>query len=319
MNEIKAKNTKQESLFIEFRGKKYSFSTKSLIIFPVGTFLLAILMIQFFGIRENNWLHEIITKHSVFLMNLLFNVEAEALFLPENYFPWHIDIPGSVRTYINNGCTYITSMSIFTAINIFIPHSQDAKTKEDIIWRKTINIIASLILIYIFNIFRIAIQVYLYHLGNPWSIVHDSVLTYFIIVIWHILIFLFCNIKTPEIFISIYYLGKFIYNKLRKENVVETYAYLKQRGQNGKYNGAWNLFKREQLSLNLIKINDIDSRLIQFLKENRHKYTAKAIKNRLFNQQDKVTVDLLEKKLQILLNAEMVLLEKFNGNTYYFI
>ncbi|MFX0023844.1 MAG: hypothetical protein ACFE9S_16075 [Candidatus Hermodarchaeota archaeon] len=319
MRVIKTKNIQKERLSLKFRGKKYAFSIKSLILFPIGTFILASLMIQFFSIRENNWLHEIIAKHSVFLMNFLFNVEAEALYLPEYYFPWHIDIPGSIRTYINNGCTYITSMSIFTAIFIFTPPSQDPKTRGNIVWRKTVNIITSLILIYIFNIFRIATQNYLYHLGYPWSIVHDSLLTYTIIVIVHILIFMFCNIKTPEIFISIYYSGNLIYQELRKHNIAKNFPNLKKNRQKIRYAEEKNLYERKPVSLNIIIIDGFDSRLIQFLKENKHKYTAKAIKNRLFNQQDKVTVDFLEKKLQILLNAKKVLSESFNGRNYYFI
>lgn len=319
MKLIKAKDEKKESLSLKFKGKKYSFSTRSLILFPIGTYILANLIIQFFGMKQNNWLHEIIAKHSVFLMNLFFNVEAEALFLPEYYFPWFISIPDSVRTYMTNGCTYIPSMSIFTAIIIFTPHSKDTKTKEDIIWRKTKDIIATLILIYTFNIFRIAIQNYLFHLGFAWKTVHDSVLTYTIVVIVHILIFLSCNRKIPELFVSIYYAGKIIYINLRKVNPGETYTYLKQIDQKGKYNEERKLFKKDGMSLNLIKIYDIDSRLIQFLKENRHKYTAIAIKNRVFNQHEKVTEDLLEDLLQFLLSTKTVLSENYKGKTYYYI
>jgi exosortase/archaeosortase family protein len=207
----------KDRLIIEFKGKKYCFSLLSLIIFPIGTIIFAILVIKFFGMRENFWYHEIITKHSVFLINILFKVSVNASYSPENYFPWSIDFPGNRGTFINTGCTYIISMSIYAAMIIFTPNSKDPKTNEDIIWRKTKSILFSLTLIYVFNIFRIALQNYLYYLGNPWSIIHDSTLTYLIIVMIHIFVFLFCNRKIPELFVSVYYSGKLLYITLKEK------------------------------------------------------------------------------------------------------
>jgi len=210
---IKERNKKRP--VIEVKGKDYSFSTTALILFPIGTIILAVLMIRFLEMKENFWLHELITKHAVFILNSFFNLGAEALYLPEYYYPWHIDFPGGVTTYIDCGCTGITAMSIFIAIVICTPHSQDPKTSEDVIWRKTVDIIATLILIYLFNIFRIAIQFYLYHLGFGWYIIHDSLAALLVSVVVHIFIFLFCNKYIPEWYISIYYSAKLIYNRAK--------------------------------------------------------------------------------------------------------
>lgn len=224
MTNMRNETKKKRNLEIVFKGKKYSFSIRALIMFPIGSIILAVLMIRFLEMRENFWWQEITTKHAVFILNLCFNVGAEALFLPQYYFPWHIDIPGSVRTYINHGCTYITSISIFIAIIICTPHSQDPRTKEDIIWRKLKDIIFTLTIIYIFNIFRIAIQNYLYHIGFAWKLIHDSLAVLSIIVAVHIFTFLLCNNYIPEWYISIYYSAKLIYNGIRaKPDSQKTY------------------------------------------------------------------------------------------------
>ena len=313
---MKNRAKKQKRPVIEFRGKKYSFSTRALILFPVGIIILAVPMIQFFEVTEIIWLQELFGKIQVFFLNFIFNLGAQTMYLPEYSCPWEITIPGNVTVYINNGCTGLTAMTIFVAVIICTPHSQDPKTNEDILWRKSINIIVTLILIYFFNIFRATIQFYLYSHGFAWNLVHDSLGTLSIIVAAHISIFLFCNKYIPELYVSIYYSGKLIYKQVRKEPIAENFNNTKQRGQ---YNGAWKLFIKEGIDLDLIKMYEIDSRLIQFLKENNQKYTTKAIKARLFNQQEKVTEDLLEKMLQIFVNVKVVLSENFGGNIYYFI
>ena len=273
-------------------------------------------MIQFFEMTEIIWLHELFAKQMVFFLNLIFNLGAQTMYLPENPCPWEITIPGNVTVFVNNGCTGLTAMTIFVAVIIFTPHSQDPKTNKDIIWRKSIDIIVTLLLIYFFNLFRAVIQFYLYSHGFAWNLIHDSLGTLSIIIATHIILFLFCNIYIPELYVSIYYSGKLMYTRNRKESTTESFNNINQRSQ---YNGARKLFKKEGMDINLIKMYEIDSYLIQFLKENNQKYTTKAIKVRLFDQQEKVTEDLLEKLLHILVNIKVVLSENFNGKIYYFI
>jgi exosortase/archaeosortase family protein len=316
MKIVKNRAKKQKSPVIEFRGKKYRFSTRALILFPVGIIILTVPMIQFFKMTEIIWLHELFAKHTVFFLNLIFNLGAQTMYLPIDTCPWDITIPGNVTVFVNNGCTGLTAMTIFVFVIICTPHSQDPKTNEDILWRKTIDIIVTLILIYFFNVFRAVIQIYLYSHGFAWDLVHDSLGTLSIIIATHISIFLFCNICIPEFYVSIYYSGKFIYKLFRKECIAENFNNIKKIGQ---YNEVWKLFKKEGIDLNLIKMYEIDSRLIQFLKKNNQKYTTKAIKVRLFDQQEKVTEDLLEKVLLILVNVKVVLSENFSRKIYYFI
>ena len=313
---MKNRAKKQKSPVIEFRGKKYSFSTRALILFPVGIIILAVPLIQFFEMTEIIWLQELFAKQMVFFLNLIFNLGAHTRYSPECLCPWSINLLGNFGVYINNGCTGLTAMTIFVAVIICTPHSQDPKTNEDILWRKTIDIIVTLILIYFFNIFRATIQFYLYSHGFAWNLVHDSLGTLSIIIATHISIFLFCNKYIPELYVSIYYLGKLINNQYKKEDLAEFLNNIKQRYH---YNGSRELFGKEGMDFDLIKMYEIDSRLIQFLKENNQKYTTKAIKVRLFDQQEKLTEDLLEKRLNILVNIKVVLSENFGGKIYYFI
>lgn len=288
----------------------------------MGILILAIPLLRFFEITEIVWLQELFAKFQVFFLNLFFNLGAQTNYLPVFSCPWHTIIPGGVSVYINNGCTGLPAMSVFVSVIIFTPHSQDPKTKEDILWRKTIAITVALILIFFFNVFRAVIQFYLYSRGFAWSLVHDSQGTLAIIIVVHIAIFLFCIKYLPEWYVSIYYSLKLIYAQLRKERIAEFFYNLKHRvqsSQKGPYKKVQMMFINEGMDLTFILKYEIDSRVIKFLNKSNHKYTAKAIKNRLFSQQEKITEDLIERLLQILVNADIVFSENFEQKTYYFI
>ena len=322
MKFLKSRVKKQKGLNLKFRGKKYSFSTRSLILFPLGILILAVPLLRFFEITEIVWLHELFAKFQVFFLNLFFNLGAQTNYLPVFSCPWHTIIPGSVSVYINNGCTGLPAMSVFLSIIIFTPHSQDPKTNEDILWRKTIAITAALVLIFFFNIFRAVIQFYLYSRGFAWSLVHDSQGTLAIIIVVHIAIFLFCVKYLPEWYVSIYYSFKLIYRQLIKDRIADIFYNLKHRiktSHRGLYNKVKKQFINEGMDLTFILKYEIDSCVIKFLYGTKHKYTAKAIKNQLFSQQEKITEDLIEKILHILANADMVFSENFEQKTYYFI
>jgi hypothetical protein len=64
---------------------------------------------------------------------------------------------------------------MFLSINICIPHSQDPKTNEDIIWRKTKELVISSIIFYVVNIIRMLIQIYLYYIRYAWEDIHYSI------------------------------------------------------------------------------------------------------------------------------------------------
>jgi len=278
----------------------------------VGTIILTISLLHFFETTEIVWLHGLLAKYDVFFLNLFFNLGARTEYLHNT---WYITLSIYNTVYVNNGCVGLPAMSVFFAIILFTPHSQDSITNKNIIWRKALDITVSLTLIYLFNVFRAVIQFVLYSYGYPWSLVHDSQGALAVNGIAHIYIFLFCLKFLPEFYVSIFYSIKIVYNQLKKkEDIAEIFKYIKQSSQKdqiGPHYEAQKLFKKEKLNLHLIKTYKIDSRVIQFLKENKHKYTAKAINNRVFSQQEKITEELLEKMLYILVNINMVLIENF--------
>lgn len=204
------------NLLIEYNDKKYIFSTRSLILYPIGSFLLAVLIILFFELPINNWLHEIIAKQSAFLLNLFYDLGAEVYQNSNPYNPWVIRIPESVSVGIISGCAGIPAISILTSIIIFTPHSQDVEASSNIIRRKTTDITLTIIFIYTFNIIRIVLIVYLYHLGFDWVMIHDSLANLTAVITVHVFIFLFCNKLIPEWYISIYYAIKVILIHFKK-------------------------------------------------------------------------------------------------------
>lgn len=324
------KETGKKRLVIRFKGKKYSFSTLRLILFPLGLMISIPLLLQIFENVELTWLQELFTKHMVFFLNLIFNIGAQVMYVPEYPCPWYTVISSSnrcyshgscftIKTYTSNGCTGFLSMSIFVAIILFSPHSRNPKTRENVFWRKSIATIAAISLIYLYNVLRATIQVYLYSQGYKWSVIHDSEGMLAITVGFHIAFFLLCSKIVPECFLSLYYSGKLIINQITKKPLAEVLYDIKHRGEREQYKGIRKLFRNEGLDIYFIKIHEIDFQIIQFLNNNNQKYTAEAIKNRLFAQQEKISISLLEKILVILADSGWVLTEDFKQKTYYYL
>ncbi|MFX1497871.1 MAG: hypothetical protein ACFFBH_10115 [Promethearchaeota archaeon] len=306
-------------LEIKFRGKKYSFSNLALIVFPLGLIISVPFILQFDKTTELIWLQELFTKNVVFFENLFFNLGVYVIYNPTYSCPWLIGYSDNALAYVNNGCTGFLTMSIFVAVIIFVPHSQVSKTKENILWRKSIAIIIAISFIYLFNIFRLTIQIYLYTHGFAWSIIHDSDEMLALTVSFHIAIFLLCCKYIPELFLSIFYSGKLIITQLTKKSIAETIYDIKHRGERTQYNKVRQIFKDKEMDLYLIKTNDIDFRLMQFLRKSKNKYTVKAIKDRLFGQQENISEDLLDKMLQVFSDMKWILSKELDGQIYYYI
>ena len=207
---------------IEFEGKKYIFSIRSLILLPIGGLISAYLIYMFFDIRANYWLHEIVVKQTVYFLNLFFNMNAEAQYAPSGKNDWRFKVPNRDPIYFETFCTGIQAICIFAGIILFTPHSKDSQTKEDIIWRKTKALIASSVIFYIVNIIRMLIQIDLYYLGYDWDDIHFSIsaASSFIAAI----IVLLLHKWIPEFIISIIYMGTLVTEPIkrkRKEKIKE--------------------------------------------------------------------------------------------------
>ncbi|TFG17316.1 MAG: hypothetical protein EU533_08390 [Promethearchaeota archaeon] len=198
---------------IEFEGKKFVFSNRSLLIFAIGAPISAYLIYLFFDIEANYWLHELVIKQTIFFLNLLFNMGANSNYLPIGKYHWSFIIPGQSSIYFETFCTGIQAICVFAGIIIFIPHSKDKRTSRDIIWRKTKALVISSAIFYVVNIIRMLIQIELYYIGYPWESIHVSIsaASSFIAAI----IILLLHKWIPEFIISIIYIGT-LFKKLKK-------------------------------------------------------------------------------------------------------
>lgn len=200
---------------IEYNERKYIFSFKSLVLFAIGAPISAYLIYLFFDLRINYWLHEIVVKQTVYFLNLLFNMGAEAQFAPSGIYDWRFFIPGKNPIYFETFCTGIQAICVFAGLIVFIPHSQDPTTKEDIIWRKTKALIVSSVIFYAVNIIRMVIQIDLYYIGYAWEDIHFSIsaASSFIAAI----IVLLMHKWIPEFILSIIYIGTLVSEPIKKK------------------------------------------------------------------------------------------------------
>ena len=207
---------------IEYNERKYIFSIRSLIIFAIGAPISAYLIYLFFDWEINYWLHEIVVKQTVYFLNLFFDMGAEAQFAPSGKYHWRFVIPDKDPIYFETFCTGIQAICVFAGIIIFTPHSQDARTKADIIWRKTKSLIISSVIFYVVNIIRMLIQIDLYYIGYDWDDIHVSIsaASSFIAAI----IVLLMHKWIPEFILSIIYFGTLASEPIkqkRKEKIKE--------------------------------------------------------------------------------------------------
>ncbi len=213
MKESKESKKKKRPI-IEFEGKNYYFSIKSMILFAIGAPILAYLIYIFFDMKENYWLHEIVVKQTTFFLNLLFDIGVEVGYSPIGKYYWCFKIPGKSSIYFETFCTGVQAICVFAGIILLTPHSHDPKTNEDILWRKSMSLIASSVIFYIVNIMRMIIQIYLYYIGYAWNDIHVSIsaASSFVAAI----IVLLLHKWIPEFIISIIYAGTVINEKIKE-------------------------------------------------------------------------------------------------------
>jgi len=220
-NSLKNNNT---SLFknrpiIEFEGKKYVFSIRSILILAIGAPILSFATYLFFDTEANYWLHEIVVTQTVFFLNLLFNMNASAKYNPDGKYHWSFVIPGRGEIFFETFCTGIQAIVVFFGIILCTPHSLDRATNEDIVWRKAKALVISSLIFYVVNIIRMVIQIYLFYIGYAWVDIHYSIsaASSFVAAI----IVLLMHKYIPEFIISIIYTGTLISKKMKGKKTVE--------------------------------------------------------------------------------------------------
>jgi len=211
--------TKSNKPVIEFENKKYIFSINSLVILAIGTPILAYLIYLFFDTEPQYWLHEIVVKQTIYLLNLFFDMGVSASYSLTGTHHWSFDFIGNVAgdplgsISFETFCTGVQAICVFAGLIICIPHSQDRETNKDIIWRKTKSLLISSLIFYVVNIIRMLIQIELYYLGYPWDSIHVSIsaASSFVAAI----IILLLHKWIPEFIISIIYIGTLLSKRFK--------------------------------------------------------------------------------------------------------
>ena len=202
---------------IHYKQKEYQFSILSIIFIPIGILLTFFSFFWFFDLQSNQWLEEIVIKPSVFLANSLFNMNNQVFYNLGMKDPWVIIVnPQEYTITINTTCTAIGNYLLFAGIILFTPKSHNNSDKEDLLWRKTTIFTLAVTIMYILNLFRIAISVLLVYYYVPYDIIRftiDYSITIIIVVILSILLLK----RLPEFYLSIFYSYLLVSHKLKSK------------------------------------------------------------------------------------------------------
>ena len=192
---------------IYYNKNKYSFSLKAILLFLVGGLTLSILIYLFLELGINDWLKEIVAKQTSFFLNLIGDVNAQAIYTPVEDISWKIYIPSiNMSFYLSTWCTGAHIFSLFIGTIILVPQSKNSITGKGFLWRKMKALVVLISFIYIGNIIRL-----IFILGSAyvslinWSFIH-SILNFMSGIIAAI-VYIYTLYKIlPEFFISIYFL-----------------------------------------------------------------------------------------------------------------
>lgn len=212
-DDIKAKY-ESKRIKLQLMGKTYKFSNLSLLFFLLFAPIFSCIIYLFLSLEMNYWLNEITAKQVVFILNLISDMNAQILIeeYPVIYVPNH-----PPRLEIITECTAAHIFSISIGIIISIPSSEDSLAKKEIIWRKTKTIIVSILCINILNIIRIVVGAYLNYKGIPIEFIHQPL--FYISAVFGAIFFIYIlNRWMPEMFISIYYIYRLIYQNLKAKS-----------------------------------------------------------------------------------------------------
>ncbi|GAG85825.1 unnamed protein product [marine sediment metagenome] len=117
--------------FLSFNKNKYSFSLKGTFLFLIGGPLLSLLFYLFLELGINDWLKEIVAKQTSLFLNLIGDVNAQAIYTPVENISWKIYIPSiNMSFYISTWCTGAHIVSLFIGTIFFVPQSKTKITEK---------------------------------------------------------------------------------------------------------------------------------------------------------------------------------------------
>ena len=218
-NSMKRNDCIQDRPILHLNHKTYKFLNRQLATFFIVSPILCISIYLFLGLRMNYWIYEFTSTFISFLLNLLFNLNAQVIIYPEHDIFPSIFIPnhpfdGTYAITINCIAGHIFSFII--GVILLVPSSKVGSIKKEFVWRKIKVLVISTSGIFLLNVFRIVFLLYFNFKGIPFDIIHES-LFFLSAVIGALFFFIVLEHWLPELFISIYYLYRLISQKITKK------------------------------------------------------------------------------------------------------
>ena len=197
---------------------KYTFSTRSLIFFSLSMPILGSLVYLFLNLSFNNWTTAMFIKQVSFLLDLVFNIEANVVITPDLI---AIYLPNNSHSNIVLIVCYGAEVIIiFVGIILATPSAHNHKPEINNYWRKSKIIIITILSTYLSYLFRMVLMLAFVHYGMPMDIIHDS--SYYLITLISFIIILYGIRKfLPEFIISLHYLRYLISNRENNNLVTE--------------------------------------------------------------------------------------------------
>lgn len=218
-NSTKGSEYIQDRPILQLNHRTYKFSNGQLATFFVGSPILSISIYFFLSLRMNYWIYDFTSVFISFLLNLLFNLNAQVIIYPEHDIFPSILIPNHPfdGTYaITIGCIAGHIFSFIIGVILLVPSSKVGSTKKEFVWRKIKVLVISTSVIFILNVFRIVFLLFFNFKGVPFEIIHES-LFFLSAVIGALFIVILLEHWLPELFVSIYYLYRLISQKVSKK------------------------------------------------------------------------------------------------------
>ncbi len=201
---------RSQRLYLQWSDIKYTFSKRSLVFSYFNMLILGILIYLFLNMRFNSWVTATFIKQVSYLLDLIFNIEANMVVDPNLI---SIFLPNSSHSNrVMTVCYGAEVISIFVGIILATPSSYNSKPNINLIWRKTKIIIITIISTYLLYLIRMVLMLAFVQNGIPMHIIHDS--SYYLITLISFTLILYSLRRfLPEFIISLHFIGYFILNK----------------------------------------------------------------------------------------------------------
>ena len=201
---------RSQRLYLQWSDIKYTFSKRSLVFSYFNMLILGILIYLFLNMRFNSWVTATFIKQVSYLLDLIFNIEANVVVDPNLI---SIFLPNSsLSNRVMTVCYGAEVISIFVGIILATPSSHNNKPNINLIWRKTKIIIITIISTYLLYLIRMVLMLAFVQNGISMHIIHDS--SYYLITLISFTLILYSLRRfLPEFIISLHFISYFILNK----------------------------------------------------------------------------------------------------------